>query len=64
MISSYKGYLHQKKANFLHHCQNNVHYCDCTSQAIKCTAQAHIASYYQNGFRTHITTCDLTPHFR
>ena len=56
MISSYKGYLHQKKANFFHHCQNNVYYCGRTSQAIKCTAQAHIASYYQNGFHTHITT--------
>ena len=37
-----------------------VRYCGHTSQAWKCTARKHITSYYQNGFRTHIATCDLS----
>ena len=58
--------LHPKKENFnsqlFHYCQNNVRYWGCTSQALKCTARTHTASYYQNGFRTHIATCYCTSH--
>ena len=39
-----------------------MRYCGRTSQALKCTARTHIASYYQNGFRTHIATCYRTSH--
>ena len=33
-----------------------------TLQALKCIARTHIASYIQNGFRTHIATYELRPH--
>lgn len=26
--------------------------------------RTHIASYFQNGFHTHVATCDLCPHIR
>ena len=41
-----------------------VPYCSHTLQTWKCTARTHITSYYQNGFRTHIASCDRTSHLR